>query len=198
MAFVYKGSEVGKVLAYYVVDRAAAGLPFDTIRLQIARDFDGQSLSEELFDKILADNQPELVKREEEMLKKIDSTNPVSIILDAVERLKELSDRSQDVKEVSTALATMRGYVEMLSAKGTAKKEGKKGSVFIQQQSAVTIDAAQRGFQVMRHRVSEGFQFTRLGFKLVGALCHTLFQFEVQAAYCLVSTQALQAGCQLT
>src|SRR5262245_47843461 len=52
--------------------------------------------------------------------------------------------------------------------------------VFFEQQAAVTFNAAQRRFEVVRDGVREGLQLLRLSAERSGAFVHTLLQLGVE------------------
>lgn len=139
MGFLYRGV----LVTQYVIDRIAADMDFDTIRLQIARDFDGQDLTKEFFEKIASENEEAIEKRREALLKEIEKTNPVGVVMEAVERLRGISNNSSDPKEITAALATLKGYVEMQTQK-LARANRQDQNVFIQQNNYLVLEELAR------------------------------------------------------
>lgn len=149
MSLLYKGN----TLAKYVVDRVAVDMSFDTIRLQIARDFDGQELSEDLYHTILEDNKDALEKRRDEIRAEIERQNPVNIVFEAVQKLREVSLNSNDPKDISAGLSTLRGYLEMLMKKVGDKPKERPSGIYVQQNFMMSLeDMQKRGLLEIKDR----------------------------------------------
>ena len=104
----------------------------------------GWELSEATYNQILSENAELLVKRRAEIRSKIEAQNPVHVVLESVERLREVSKSSTDVKEISTALATLRGYLEMLMKKLGSDVVVKEQKVYVQQNFFMSLEELER------------------------------------------------------
>lgn len=102
----------GAALENFLITSVASGLPMDFIKSVYTREYGGE-ISEDEVHTILRGKELQIKEREQEINETLGKYNIVGKAIDAINQLSSVAKNTDDPKEISSILATMKQYLEL-------------------------------------------------------------------------------------